>query len=797
MKLELKNFRCHRNRIFEFEDGKLILLKGASGTGKSTILNAIYWILYGKLRSVTSFNSTGKTSCRLSIGNIEIYRQKNPNLLQLSIASEEEVSNYEDDVAQNIINQMFSDEKIWYISSYIHQKHTNPLLSSNNRDATDYLNLLSFQNENPETIVKNLDEYIKSQQQLLLKQNTSLEVNKRIFTESYPHEPDDVSNIDQVELNSALELLKKECQVLNKQIQEHRDSMSKKTVLEEQKLNIISNIPSPDLDDLSQLQKKRSNVIEILTNMEKNYHKYQEYSELKSKYNAPEIDVSAADLQVIYHEERTYQSFVEACKLLGIDGKIENIETRKKQLESEYKLIEEQESAYNEWTKWEPQRKKQSETITKINKLKAELQELDSHVNNPDIESEIKKLSDKFREAELSTFIRKCPSCGKNLRMIAGQLELVHNEIIPSEEVPKIRQQLSTLKSQQEMQTQRSQKKAQITYQLQHLSESLIEIPNIKFVEKKDWKKLKTEYLNKISKINSLKVVNPPRMSYARAKIAHDASVVCNQLKTFPEEVRLYDVSKLQELRKELASLNERILQIQRDIDKKEHLTPQLETLEYQLSKLIYHPGAELKYDTLSKEIKLLEINLEKYKYSINYQKQFEEIQQCDNEIKITVENIKTAESVRIKTLNLHHAFLETVVYNINTRTNELLACIFNKPIIFNISMFKENKKESYLKPKFNITIQYNGCEYTNYEMLSGGEEDRISIALTLAIASMSNSPWILLDESFKFIDGELREKCLEALRNLSSQYGVMKCVLAVSHEDTEGYYDDVVDIEN
>lgn len=49
--LQLKNFISHENTTLNFRDNEKILLDGKSGSGKSSITEAIVWLLYGKGRS--------------------------------------------------------------------------------------------------------------------------------------------------------------------------------------------------------------------------------------------------------------------------------------------------------------------------------------------------------------------------------------------------------------------------------------------------------------------------------------------------------------------------------------------------------------------------------------------------------------------------------------------------------------------------------------------------------------------------------------------------------------------------
>ncbi len=116
MEITLVNFRCYRHRVvFRFELGKLTLLKGQSGAGKSTILMAIYWCLYGTLRNIyNNENPKGKCYVKLKMPSMTICRQSHPNLLQVD-------DKYEDKVAQQIIEQRFGTKEVWRSCCYIDQ----------------------------------------------------------------------------------------------------------------------------------------------------------------------------------------------------------------------------------------------------------------------------------------------------------------------------------------------------------------------------------------------------------------------------------------------------------------------------------------------------------------------------------------------------------------------------------------------------------------------------------------------------------------------------------------------------
>ena len=106
MILKLTNFRCFEYKEFLFEeDDNFILISAPSGSGKTTILLAIKFALYGIGNKVVKFD---KTSCKveLEIMGFKIVREKKPNRLVLTVGEE---NIYEDKVAQNIINEKFSE----------------------------------------------------------------------------------------------------------------------------------------------------------------------------------------------------------------------------------------------------------------------------------------------------------------------------------------------------------------------------------------------------------------------------------------------------------------------------------------------------------------------------------------------------------------------------------------------------------------------------------------------------------------------------------------------------------------
>jgi len=109
------------------------------------------------------------------------------------------------------------------------------------------------------------------------------------------------------------------------------------------------------------------------------------------------------------------------------------------------------------------------------------------------------------------------------------------------------------------------------------------------------------------------------------------------------------------------------------------------------------------------------------------------------------------------------------------------------------LQLYKQLKTKKRTKPSVNLKIHYRGAEYDNVNQMSGGEGDRVSLGLVLALNRVSTSPILLLDECMASLNDALRESCLQSLRDSVPQGDGGKTILCINHEDVEGNYDDVI----
>ena len=92
MKIHLKNFKCWNKKTVELDQNGIQLLTGESGKGKSSIMDAIYFCLYGELQKIITH---GEKSCEVKIHHNDIFitRSRRPNRLIVETSEEK----YEDE----------------------------------------------------------------------------------------------------------------------------------------------------------------------------------------------------------------------------------------------------------------------------------------------------------------------------------------------------------------------------------------------------------------------------------------------------------------------------------------------------------------------------------------------------------------------------------------------------------------------------------------------------------------------------------------------------------------------------
>jgi ABC-type lipoprotein export system ATPase subunit len=128
-------------------------------------------------------------------------------------------------------------------------------------------------------------------------------------------------------------------------------------------------------------------------------------------------------------------------------------------------------------------------------------------------------------------------------------------------------------------------------------------------------------------------------------------------------------------------------------------------------------------------------------------------------------------------------------INSINIQLNNILSTAFDD-IKIEIGLLKDLKNGE-TKPQINLKVQIDGKEFPNLDYPSGGQQDWISVALTITFNLILGSKIIILDEVMASLSGRNREKCLKIIKTFLKD----KIIISVCHDVTEGYYDEIIAI--
>lgn len=147
---------------------------------------------------------------------------------------------------------------------------------------------------------------------------------------------------------------------------------------------------------------------------------------------------------------------------------------------------------------------------------------------------------------------------------------------------------------------------------------------------------------------------------------------------------------------------------------------------------------------------------------------------------------------IKMIATELEHKRMVSTLNTLSDFANEILTVLFDEPIRIEFSVYKTTKTQKSVKPCINYKILYKGNEIDSIDQLSGGEGDRVSLAVTCAMFRFSSFPFLLLDEFGSSLDLNNKENAIQALRLTigSGPNGVSKSILCISHDTVEGIYD-------
>lgn len=824
MKLKLKNFRCYSEKDFDFStddccsnhgskdnSNNLVLVTAPSGAGKSTILMAIYFALYGSGLKLATY---GKTACsvELEFDGLKIIRTKRPNRLVVNDV-------YEDAAGQSIINKKFGTT--FDVTGYISQNQLKSFILMSPTDKLAFLERFAFKDldlvkikERCKTLVSKRNTEFSTTITQLDMANTmvdELEIPKVI---SFPIKCSN-NNIPKVSKNEGIK--HKNCVTIilrkGKDIKKLESELADTRVLNTVLNNLREKIEN-NTQELDKLEKEKDILDDYMGDEDlKNYEK--QLSFILSKKELVSLEEKLTEdrdklKDMKEKEEKEYDDWVKKVK---------------ERLWKEYEkdeindLIKENTSLLKD-----VERLRDIEGILeRLNKNDASKKTLEKEIKNKEkLEKELKENEKLLEKAKLQDGIYVCPSCESNLRFHDEELCLEEEEFtdeIDKDMVKKIIKTLkgdiknsektiesinSILENKNKIEKEQEKIKSKYELELELDSESIKEDLEYIRTYKADQTNLERSLENKNKHSNTLldfeKGVKRREKDIEKRKKdeGDDFDIVDEEelRKTIIRQKKFKD--RLEEIENNQVKIQTEIKKTEEKLGKKEksHIekyeeirdedTLRDKVKEYEKDVSVLEQKKEGHSQTLK--------NIEKYNEYIKEKEKYDSFQNkikgLKKEEKVNKDKYASSTLLKEKILEAESIAIMNVIDSINTHAQIYLECFFpDNPMSVRLLPFKETKKNK--KPQINLEIEYKGME-CDINMLSGGELSRVILAFTLALADMFNTPILLLDECTASLDQDLTTTVFNSIR----EHFNGKLVIIIAHQVVTGVFDKTIKLE-
>jgi DNA repair exonuclease SbcCD ATPase subunit len=833
MRLTIQNFRIWREADIEFPDGKITLIKGKNGVGKSNLLEALQWVLYGKKQHITPWhNEKAITKVTLFWADLTVTRQSPKVSLTVTRGNLEITAKK---AAQDYINNLFGIEPVMELGSYIRQMEFNLFLTESQRERQRLLSLIvtGSDEENPhvakiravnqetdtnlriaerdyERVLAKGDKYSDVQEDDLLDDPTVAKYKTQL--KQLKHELQETLVVIESNTRIHTQITRQERELAQHREQLSRLSPPKTTELLDAETYHRELALLNTLERHQQLTKRLGEITETL-----NLQDSSDVVPLRARLK--QIERELAQVREEWQRARRVATVLSQQHLTAneVAGEIATIEARLANQGARERFTE------------------RDRLRTEIAILQRRLRTLPQKATisapepvpppNPiDLLPLHQQVNGLQHELDLAQKLLTCPECQTSLILQQRKLVKAANSSAPDELIA----QISTLKENIATQTQANQR-AQRAYDEYLDQKHDYEDEQAKLAQTRELTERLNEAQNRLTEVEadlgSRENLTPETLRNLNQRLSALRSIL-SELDLDP--VHLNDIietlqdehEQLQEfldLQRELqilglssssvvskwtvTSLKEAYQASQRyqtELQKyqRDHLklTTQVETLTKSLETL----RNELK--PVAKTPQQLRERIERYEDCLSYHDQAVEYQAWNKEAKQLENAVHRLEERQM----IGKTFLNTAreielesyadfIEQMNANLASLLEKLFDEPITVGLTLHKELASgQTRLNVRLGIYRQSRELDFNTKGSLSTGQRFRISLAVTLSFNRLLGLPFLILDESFAYLDTEASVNSIEIIREC---FPDLTCVV-VKQDPIEGLYDQVIDAE-
>lgn len=795
----IDSFRYHATFTLDVKKG-ITLISGQSGVGKSTIFRAIQWCLYGKLQHYTPIlKPRAKTTVTIIYPHPagekwEIMRQGHPNLFRITVG--ERV--YSGTDAEALIEEHFGSEDVFLSCCYLEQMKRNHLLSLPQTERLKVLHHLSFSNTSPEEIKKAIASAISETKKefdtLKIRQSASNNELERFLPLIGDEEKaNTIYNLSRESIKSDITTITATIEDLEAKQRKREEALIRRKGYEEKKVAYIQQLqkleaklreyPPEDVliartESLKRKQRAKEQEAEREKREEARKKIEQEMMELVRTYGEAVKEDSPVDPKYTEHAYYVAKTHEERFN--------EREELRRRAAKLGYFPINDAKDA-----KAIIERIENELNAEKYYRLKDEIEKLRQDSEKLEEKLERKKyILNAIRESNCYS----CPHCSGKFAIEDGTPVAIYPSEKTEEDIVELRRELRQLNIEIPMLEQIRRNMTDKEKMLKELPEPLPGITRLTIGQAENRKDLMRDlrgfasgyYDSYADPPNPSSVEIAAFLELSRHRYRYQA--LLNSLNSLPPPS---DPALLEPILPEETRAANELKELHQLQGRHKELKKQLQTILDSIHSFIIPPdlSSELSKARLRKEE--LQTLLKQKDIVDKVAELMSEIEERDAQMDILIDKHKELTTIMEVAKRVEHEALTSVVEGINENLAIIGEKLFDTPISIRLRLDRELKTREGTKADVNISITYQGAEY-KLNQLSGGEQDRVSLALLLALSQLSSVGFLLLDEATAYLDQEYRERVIDVLRTYSSD----KYVLSIEHEAVSGLYDNEIVLE-
>ncbi len=780
--LKLENFRQHEDTFMEFSDG-ITIINGSNGAGKSTILEAVSWAIYGTdaargNKDTIKFNKAkarAKVRVELSFElENEIFRiERFLDKAELYLAENQApIVITQQEVTKYLTEKLGMTKDEFFNTYFTGQKELNFLGNQKPLERRKFISK-----------VLNHEKIRGAQEQVRIDKNSInneiIGLKQGIADLDSLDEEKKLAKIEMEEVKNLLKLKQDEFSKCVDEIAKLEPEWEKIKEIKE-KFDKISNELKFLAEKTLFTEKNAASLAEKFKNLEEKTKTFAEISKFESEYKETEVKIK--ELEKLQENETLRQTYL--ARIQGLEKEINEKQLQQEEViksGKEKRLIVDKIPLIKEEIDLLEKKIQELETKTTSDKKEKEVLIFQKQKEIEKIQNQLRLIQEKGEEGT-------CPTCERTLK---GEFDKVtgnfKNQIsILEKEIQNFKAQHEKLQAIspeiKELKTNKSQKEKEyadlMTFKGQYEEEKRRFLVIKNEIETKTQEKTKiTEGLAKLPQGFDGKILKDLREKFVPLREKYE------QILALKAELVDFDKIK-QEL--ELALKDKQDANIQ-----KIKAETELQTLKY--SEELF-----LKTETAYKTIKENFYNLKNEIVKVeseekNIQDKFDRIKKAEDSNKEKLKLVKEKEE-KLNLLIELDRFYGQFWENLNNSARPEISALASK---FLIDLTDGRYSELELNEKYEICLHDDG---EIKPVISGGEEDLVNLCVRLAISQIiaqrsgKTLSLLILDEIFGSLDESRRSNVVNLLRSLTNSF---EQVILITHiEDIKDEIDNIITIE-